>query len=1362
MIQYKSLIQYTRVVKGLRFPQHRDTPFLLVYFSENSLLVDDYKKLNIRLLDARHVIVPRTKIPLTILNPDTRKLYKDHGLLAFSSTMTYPKNKNLWYDTTIFTQAIDDIYKPTTYRQRSGYLIQNFLRNIFQQFPDNYKKILLYSIDITNPFNSFANRKSFPLLKQLRSEEVYFDDLVLLILDDEGARYRQLVKDRNYNLSRVLQYFRTIKMISTEEETETEINQATIKVMNVVSDKVNNPDTIKSAIKTFLSKSPKKTEKIQNDELSTDDIHRLTIASVLYSANADIEKANRLSKIIPSKNISTATKKIAKQYEDILLTPSQSINSSEYIISQFQNIPERIENKTPEHILQKRKLDFEMNLKNDMINTFKILENRDIPLKFKSIEIKDKQQKPGELQKSDESLILIKLEDNNNNIHDVNISIPKINPDTGTFRVNGQRKCLINQLIINPISFPKPYDSKFESSYSTFHIYSKRTKRLNYLECYMGSFKLPLLILLSFSFGFEKTLKQYDIHYKIVNEKPKDIKYFTNVPSSYLVFTNVNTTLKEELVMSIINSKIDQYKIDKKKSFLSHDYFNDLIVEMTGRVDSTYLILNNLQNIVDPIVHQVLINQQLPFELSLIMEYMASKCVIGFTQDRNDLTNQRIRNSEILVLLAQKQFLKAYTEYREQYLSGNKDAKLNIPDGVVLSQFSQLEIVQNMEYANPLEELATITKVSPVGKTVGGIPDKQAIQLDARNVHSSYFGNIDPVDTAEGGNIGITQQLTVNAFITSARGLFGKKSLNDDEKSGILSTSAAMVPFIENNEGGRIIMSCNQAKQMLPLKNPEPPVIQTGYESLLTNSLSDSFIKRSPCKGKVENITDQYIDIICTNGLNQRVNISPIQLKSGTGINTLSTFKPIVKKGQILKEKQIIAEGASIANGTIALGRNLACTYMPYKGYNFEDGLIINERLVNDDKLTSLHGIDVEVEVDDKDRVVFISNIGQDTIKGEPIFRKYPGDIDELLGFDESDEDIDTYDGQIIIKSPGGKIVDIEVFANVSTETFPILKTLIERTNKKYKKPANEKYSIRQISIKGIKIIFKIEQELKIGVSDKLCNRYGNKGIISLIEKNELMPRTPWGETVDIIMNPLGVISRMNLGQIYEMYCGLISKFMANQITKGITQSQTIELFRVVTSALDTTPTSKFSTQFVKNLQKMSPQQYKQMVEQIKQFMFVPLIMPPFQSPTYKHILPLLKKLNLKTGYNLKLPEFNTSTRSPVPFGYIYISKLEHIGEAKSHARSTGPMVSKINQPTGGKSREGGQRFGEGDTWSMASYNCPIILSEFFGPLSDDVVTKNEILTDIIQTGQAEFRETKVSPTRDLVRAYFTSLMLSG
>ena len=1360
MIQYKSLVQYTRVVDGAMFPQNINTPTLFVYFSENSLFIQDYHRLKLRRVDFRHAVIPITKIPVTRLTKDIRDFYKQVGMLPFSSNMNYPDNKNLVIDTSYFTNTIDKIYKPTTYRQRSGYLIQNLLTKVFQMFPSNYKKILVYSIDTTKPANDFINKKIFPIIKQLKSNEIVFDDMLFITLDETSARYRLLISEKEYNFSRVIQYLRKVKIKTTEQEQEQEVNVATTKIMKLVSSSLDKPDVVRFAIKNYLLKNPKKAGSISSDELNDDDMKRLTVASILYGSNGNLDKANRLAKSIPTKNINKSVKKISKQYEDDLLKKQESVNTSTSIVSQSQNTPQRIGDKTPEHIFDKRRIDFETNLRKDMINAFKVLESRDIPLTFVSISIKDKPQRAGELSKSDEALILIKLKDKSGNIHEVTLAIPKINPKTGTFRVNGQKKCLINQIVLNPISFPKAYDSKFESSYSMFHIYSKRTIRLKYLEVYMGSFRLPLMLLLAYSFGFNETLKQYGLSYKIVDEKPDKDVYFTEVPSSFLVFENVNTDLKRELVSSFINAKTNQYKVDKK--FLTKEYFNDLIIKMTGRVDSTYLINNNLQNIVDPIVKQVLINQQLPFELPLIMQYMASKCVTGYVQERNDLTNQRIRNSEVLVHLAQKQLLKSYTEYREQVLSGNKEAILNVPEGVILSQFTNLEIVQDMEYANPLEEMASITKVSPVGKTVGGIPDKQAVQLDARNVHPTYYGNIDPLDTAEGGNIGITQQLTVDAYITSARGLFGQKSMSNKEQSGILSTSASMVPFVENNEGARIIMSTNQAKQMLPLKNPEAPICQSGYESLLTNVLSDSFVKRSPCKGKVSLITNDYIEVTCINKKKQKIDITPVQLKSGSGKNTLSTFNPVIKVGQSIKHEQIIAEGSGISNGTIAMGRNLACCYMPYKGYNFEDGIVISESLVDNNKLTSLHGVDVEVIVDRRDKVISIIDMGKETTKGEPLFRKIPGDLDELLGYDQDDDEgIDVYDGQVVTKSPGGKVVDIEVFSNIDPDTFPLLKPFIERTNKKYKKPPKEKYTSKGITIKGIKILFKIEQELNIGLGDKLCNRYGNKGIISLIEKEENMPRTPWGDKTDIILNPLGVIGRMNVGQIYELYCGLISKHVSKLIVKTKSKAEVIKLFSLVMKGLDTSPGNKFGSKFIQNLNKLSTAQFKLMRDQIEQTGFFPIIIPPFQAPTYKNIIPLMKKLGLKSGYKLTLPEYNTKTASMVPVGYLYMAKLEHIGEMKVHARSTGPTVSKTLQPTGGKSREGGQRMGEGDTWAMASYNCPTLLAEFFGPLSDDHVTKNEIITEIIQRGDADFRPAKTSPTRELLNAYFTSLMLT-
>ncbi len=1361
MIKFDLIPQYTRLVQGIRFPQQVKTPYLIVYFSENSSFFKDYHKLGIRKQDVRHVVIPKTRVPVTRLTPQSRDLYTSLGLLPFAVTMAFPKNKNIFFDLSLYLDAIEEAYKPSTYRQRAGFLVQNILYKTFNAFPSNYKKVLLYGVDYTKDIRSFTNRKVFPLMRQLKAGQIYFNDMILTTVGDDSAGHRLLVKDKEYQFPRLLQYIKKVKIIDSEEEETAEVNQAAKQVMNKVSSElpVGTNAKIGNAIKSFLGKDKESLNKVTSGEANTDDMKRITVASVLNQASGDKSKAKRLAKAVPKNNLGPAVSAVTKQYSDQFLDKPPTKDLSISVLVQSLGVPKMIDNKSPEHIFSKRRIDFETNLKKDMINAFKILENKEIPLKFENIKIVDAPPKAGEIDKSDIAHILITLKDSFGKTQKVKIAIPKIDPKTGVFRVNGRKKCLINQIVLNPISFPKQHRSRFESSYSVFHIESKKMRRVSYLESHMGSFHIPLLILLSFIFGLEKTLKQYKIKYKIVDTKPAKDAIFSKIPASFIVFEGLDTDLKKELVESFLRAKVINY--ETTKDFGTKEYFTELIIKMTGRINAPYHIGLNAENIVDPIAKQILINKQLPNDLSHIIQYMAQKAVDGFVQERNDISNQRIRNSEILVHLAQKLILAQYTEYKEQVMAGNTDAKFQLPEGKIISQFNKLEIVQDMEYANPAEEMATITKISPVGKDVGGIGDKEAVQLDARNVHPSYFGNIDPLDTAEGPNIGITQQLTVDAYLTTARGLFGEKPINDKEKSGILSTNSVFTPFITNNDGNRVLMAVNQVKQMLPLKDPEPPMVQSGYESVLTNVLSDSFIKRAPCTGKIKSITSDYITVQCKAKGAQKVSILPVHLKSGSGKNTLSTFIPTVTQNQSVKEGDIIAEGSSISQGTISLGRNLLAAYMPYKGYNFEDGIVISDKLVKNNSLTSLHGIEEEVIIDSKDKVLYIVDLGAKTKKGEPLIRKTMGDIDEIFGYEEDEDDsTETYGGQFIKKSPGGKVVDIDVFCNIEPSTFPVLKDLIIRTNKKYGKPEKEKFTKRGETIKGVLIIFKIEQELPIGLGDKLCNRHGNKGIVSLVEKEELMPRTPWGENVDIIFNPLGVLGRMNMGQMYELYCGLISKAIAGIIVKTNSKAQMIKVMKDVYGILDKSNNKEFTKNLITGLNRMSDSKFKTMVQQIKSSKVVPIIVPPFTSPSNKEIMEALKYLKLKPKYTLTLPEFSTKTKNAVPVGYLYLAKLEHIGDMKLHARATGPTVGKTLQPTAGKRREGGQRMGEGDTWVMISYNTPIAISEFFGPLSDDIKTKNEIITDVIQTGGAKFRETQASPTKDLLNAYFTGMML--
>jgi DNA-directed RNA polymerase beta subunit len=1359
MIQFQNWRQYTHVVDGVRFKQNPKEPFLLIYFPENTNLIEEYPKLNIRKVDYRIVSVPVTTVPRTKLTPDLIKAYRGSNLIPYSIRQKVPPGKNIILDLSQYVNAIDVMYKPTNYRQRAGFLLKNMLMSATNQFPGNYQKILLYSVDLNNDVKPFINRKIFPFLKDMKGGEFPFDYMMLNTLSNGNANYRLLVKDQEFKFQRVVHYIKNLKGIATDEEQDEEVTKAT-NIVTKALDKTLGPENkgkIKAAISNFLQSDPDEVTKIVSGDANADDVKTIATTSILFGSSGDLDRAKMLAKSIAPKDKSRALKAIDKSMASDLLQPEKAESLSTDQTIEVYNPVLMTDKKAPNHVYRKRQVDFETNLRKDLINSFKVLEDKDLPLKFDNFTITPKPARPGEIMKSDINVATITLTDNYNNTHNIKMELPKIDPKTGVFRLNGKQKCLVNQIVQNPITFPKAGESRFESSYSVFRIYVKNLRRVKYLEAFM-SYKMPLLFLLGFSFGFEETCKAYKLKCEIVDKKPSGEKYVARIKQGqYAVFKDVNTEVAQLLVTGFIHGKPDQY--DLSAEFPSKQYFEQLIIKLTGRLNSTFLISSNLQNIVDPVAKQVLKSKQLPINLDMIMKYMAEKVTQGYVISRSDLSNQRIRNSEVLVHLAQKQILAAYTVYKEQVLSGNTEANFDIPSTKVLSDFLMTELVVDMEYANPIEEMSTMTRVSPVGKKVGGIPDKRAIVVEARNIHPSYFGNIDPLDTPESDNIGIVQQLTIDALISSSRGMFGSKKMTNKEGSGMLSTTTSMIPFLENTDGARVIMLSNQAKQMLPLKNPQPPVVQSGYESILTDVLSDNFVKRAPCSGKVLSVTKDSIKIKCSTGRSQTIDITPTQLRSGSGKNTLSVFNPLVNPGQTIKEGSVIAEGACMSQGSISLGRPLLAALMPYKGYNFEDGAVINEKVANEDMLTSLHGIDEEVMLAENDRLLYIAQIGEDVEKGKPLIRKTFGDVEDIIGF-EDDESTDLMAGQYIKKSPGGRIVDIEVFSNVGEDKFPMLKELIQRTNKKNPKPPKDKFTFKHETIKGIYIRFKIEQELQVGLGDKLCNRYGNKGIISLVEKDELMPRLPNGDRIDIVLNPLGLLGRMNVGQLYEMYCGLMARELGRRIPT-LTKPQAAKLIQSVYGQLDTSPNKIATERLVRNISKLTEAAYIKLVAQVKKTGFYPIIIPPFKAPKHNAIGNALKVLGLKPKYKLKLPEFNTSTAYEVACGYMYISKLEHMSDAKIYGRSTGPVTGKTSQPTAGKRNDGGQRLGELDTYSFISYNCPATLAEFMGPLSDDYVTKEEIIADIVQNGNAEYREPKMSPARDLLNSYFVSLMLT-
>jgi len=1369
MLSFKNAKLY-KIYDGFRFYSDPKAPFMITYLSENSSFRKDYSKLNIQRIDCKNIAIPTTKFPRTFASSDDKKLFKKINLYTHSSNKI-PSKTNIITDVSKYSYLIDKQYKPRSYRQKYGHMIFNIVNEVFFNTPSNYEKILMYSVKIDEDFNSnYINRKVFLFMEAMKENTFPYDHFILCLISNDKTYYRILIKDREFTFNRVKKFIKDIKEINIESEIEKDNEKDDIvkKVVSKISSKIDdkNKEILVDTITDFIDNNPEEAKEILNNKKSSSDDNAMDLTSIaiLVRNNNNVVKSKNMVQA-DRKSPSDKLKAIESKFVDeILVSPKANVDNDAAIYKNVK-IAETVDNVSPSHIFEKRKRDFSENLEKDIKLSFKSLETKDVPLTVEKVKMTRLASEEWNMNKSDLSIINITLKDAKGRSHNLKIRIPNIGDD-GTFFINGKRKCIINQIIQLPIQFPKPFSAKFESSYSMFYIYSKHAKT-NHLQIFMGTYKISLAAIMFYGFGFEKTLRKFDIKYSIQTEKPpKDTPYSIKIDDSYYIFKNINSELQIQFINSFIMNNWNDIANDNITLF-SKEFFSKFIIKDTGRVNSVYLIQNNIDNIVDNISKSILASKGLPINLGNIMYYMASGAVEGYTIKRNDLDNQRIRSSEIISHILQKQIMTAHTIYKEKYLAGNDDVVFEIPETQLISEFGMSEIIANMEYANPIEELSGMTRLSPIGKSIGGIPDKRAITTGNRGLHESYLGNIDPMDTPEGPGVGITQQLSMGAAISTTRGIFADNLKAVDKKPGVsVSPTAAMIPFMSNNDGNRVMFGCAQMKQVVPLKNPEPPIIQSGYESILTNDLSSNFIKRSGCNGKIIKIKESEIIIKCnkTNKI-EKINILPVHLESGSGLNTLSEFHTVVKEGQSVKEGQRIAEGGSVKDGFLSMGRTLCVAYMSWKGYNFEDGIVVNEKLVKDGKMTSLHGIIESVAISPKDKILSMVKIGDETKHGDILIKKSIGDLDELLGLSDSDDDdiLDEFEnGEMIRKSPGGKIVDIEIFCNEKIDKYPeYVQTIIKRTNNNRKNPT-QNYKDKHGSIKGLLIKFTINLELNLQIGDKITNRYGGKGIVSLIEKEENMPITPWGDTVDIILNPIGVINRMNVGQLLETSVGMLSKILALQIVKNKnSRTKVVSLIKGVLTHLDKTDKKLMVSSIISNINSMNKSTYDRFITELENHTFFPIIVPPYKSPSMNDIEKAHKFLGMKKSYKIKLPEYNIKTMEDVAIGYIYFQKLEHIARLKLHSRSTGGVISKTGQPTAGKKRGGGVRVGEADVYSLLSHNATNVVNELFGAMSDGTDAKNDEISNILMNGHTEYVHPKSSQVGELLKCYFMAMMLS-
>ena len=646
--------------------------------------------------------------------------------------------------------------------------------------------------------------------------------------------------------------------------------------------------------------------------------------------------------------------------------------------------------------------------------------------------------------------------------------------------------------------------------------------------------------------------------------------------------------------------------------------------------------------------------------------------------------------------------------------------------------FGSSQLSQFMDQTNPLSELTHKRRISALGP--GGLSRERA-GFEVRDIHYTHYGRLCPIESPEGPNIGLISALSSFAqineygfietpyrivdpethavtdkveymsadiedgnYIAEAEeplnedGTFVNKRVKvryrndiievdremvtgmDVSPKQLVSIGAAMIPFLEHDDAKRALMGANMQRQAVPLIMPEAPIVGTGMEYRAAKDSGILILAEDD--GVIQKVTGEAITVKYNNGTTKTHRLNKFKRTNG---GTCINQRPIVVAGEKVKKGDTIADGPATKNGEMALGRNVLVAFSTWEGYNYEDAILLNERLVKEDVFTSIHIEEYDCECRDtklgpEEFTRDIPNIGEDARKN----------LDEngivRIGTEVKDDDILV--GKVTPKGMAELTSEEKLLHAIFGEKTREVRDTSLRVPHGGEGIVHDvkiftKEDTDELSAGVFKMVrVYIAQKRKISVGDKMAGRHGNKGVISLILPEEDMPYMEDGRPVDILLNPLGVPSRMNIGQILEMHLGMAAK------TLGI---------HVAT--------------------------------------------PVFSSATREEIIDALKEAGLPEDGKAVLYDGRTGEKfdNRISVGVMYMIKLHHMVDDKLHARSTGPYSLVTQQPLGGKAQFGGQRFGEMEVWALYAYGAAHVLQEMMTVKSDDVLGRVKVYEALVK-----------------------------
>ena len=737
---------------------------------------------------------------------------------------------------------------------------------------------------------------------------------------------------------------------------------------------------------------------------------------------------------------------------------------------------------------------------------------------------------------------------------------------------------------------------------------------------------------------------------------------------------------------------------------------------------------------------------------------------VGNTDDIDHLGNRRIRSvGELLQNQFRIGISRMERVVREKMTLQAQDPDSITPQSLINIRpvvaaikefFGSSPLSQFMDQTNPLSELTHKRRLSALGP--GGLSRDRA-SFEVRDVHYTHYGRMCPIETPEGPNIGLISYLATFAKINKygfietpfrkvdketgrvldevrymtadeedeyivaqanepldENGCFVNKKVNaryldgfqeveasradymDVSPKMVVSVATAMIPFLENDDTNRALMGSNMQKQAVPLLRPENPIVATGME--YKAAVDSGVVVLAKRAGEVTFVSADYIKIRAKNGeIDEYKLIKFLRSNHGTCINQ----RPVVAVGQQVEEHEVIADGPATNGGEISLGRNALIGFMTWEGYNYEDAVLINERLVRDDIYTSIHIEEYELEARDtklgpEEITRDIPNVGEDALK----------DLDERgiirIGAEVTAGDILV--GKVTPKGETELTAEERLLRAIFGEKArEVRDTSLRVPHGEYGTIVDVKVFNRENASElspGVNVVVRcyIAQKRKISVGDKMAGRHGNKGVVSRILPSEDMPFLPDGTPLDIVLNPLGVPSRMNIGQVLEVHLGYAARALGwNICTPVFDGAHEDDIRKCFSMAEDATKADGYEFKDTAGLD----------------FSRIPL--------------------NADAKTQLFDGRTGEPFDNPVTVGYMYYLKLHHLVDDKIHARSTGPYSLVTQQPLGGKAQFGGQRFGEMEVWALEAYGAAYTLQEILTVKSDDVVGRVKTYESIVK-----------------------------